>query len=159
MQLHSIKQRSGGQGTLTELRMKAGLQSAMKHRQDHIEGRLTLSAGQWALKAEVVSQNDRRGRMEVRSQQWLLPFNRRWRHILQIYGKTREWPDIPELISVLWRRLGSPRQQSRDLAGIIGFSSARTFLTGQSLFSSYGLWMIKLPCDHVMITCSWLDVW
>lgn len=68
----------------------------MKHRQDHIEGRLTLSAGQWALKAEVVSQNDRRGRMEVRSQQWLLPFNRRWRHILQMYGKTREWPETPE---------------------------------------------------------------
>lgn len=96
MQLHSIKQRSCGQGTLTELRMKARLQSALKHRQDHIEGRLTLSTGQWALKAEVVSQNDRRGRMEVRSQQWLLPFNRRWRHILQIYGKTREWPGIPE---------------------------------------------------------------
>lgn len=68
----------------------------MKHLQDHIECSLTLSAGQWALKTEVVSQNDRRGRMEVRSQQWLLPFNRRWRHILQLYGKTREWPETPE---------------------------------------------------------------
>lgn len=96
MQLHSIKQRSGDQGTLTELRLKARLQSAINHRQDHIEGRLTLSALQWALKPEVVFQNDRRGRMEVRSQQWLLLFNRRWRHILQLYGKTREWPETPE---------------------------------------------------------------